>query len=226
MPRIENKTFDEIRLGDTASLVRTLTHKDIEVFAIMSGDVNPAHVDESFAKSDMFHKVVAHGMWGASLISTVLGTELPGPGTIYIDQSLHFRRPVGLGDTITVSVKVAKKIEETHRVILECRATNQHGKEVITGTAEVIAPTEKISRAQVVLREIELREKGHRYRQLIEMTKGLDPIRTAVVHPVDTPSLLGAVEAARSRLIIPVLVGPEDKNPRRSRAGSHRSFIL
>ena len=211
MPRIENKTFDEIRLGDTASLVRTLTHKDIEVFAIMSGDVNPAHVDESFAKSDMFHKVVAHGMWGASLISTVLGTELPGPGTIYIDQSLHFRRPVGLGDTITVSVKVVKKIEETHRVILECRAANQHGKEVITGTAEVIAPTEKISRAQVVLREIELREKGHRYRQLIEMTKGLDPIRTAVVHPVDTPSLLGAVQAARSRLIIPVLVGPEDK---------------
>jgi len=211
MPRIENKTFDEIRLGDTASLVRTLTHKDIEVFAIMSGDVNPAHVDESFAKSDMFHKVVAHGMWGASLISTVLGTELPGPGTIYIDQSLHFRRPVGLGDTITVTVIVTKKFEETHRVILDCRATNQLGEEVITGTAEVIAPTEKISRAQVVLREIELREKGHRYRQLIEMTKGLDPIRTAVVHPVDTPSLLGAVQAARSRLIIPVLVGPEDK---------------
>ena len=115
MQRIENKTFDELKLGDTASLVRTLTHKDIEVFAIMSGDVNPAHVDENFAKSDMFHKVVAHGMWGASLISTVLGTELPGPGTIYIDQSLHFRRPVGLGDTITVSVRVAKKIEETHR---------------------------------------------------------------------------------------------------------------
>src|SRR5271166_2249349 len=181
MERIENMTFDELQPGDTASLVRTLTHKDIEVFAIMSGDVNPAHVDESFAKSDMFHKVVAHGMWGASLISTVLGTELPGPGTIYIDQSLHFGRPVGLGDTITVSVKVAKKIEETHRVILECRAANQLG------------------------------EKGHRYRQLIEMTKGLDPIRTAVVHPVDTPSLLGAVEAGRSRLIIPVLVGPEDK---------------
>ena len=93
MQRIENKTFDELRVGDTASLVRTLTHKDIEVFAIISGDVNPAHVDEAFAKSDMFHKVVAHGMWGASLISTVLGTELPGPGTIYIDQSLHFRRP-------------------------------------------------------------------------------------------------------------------------------------
>ena len=145
MQRIENKTFSELKPGDAASLVRSLTHKDIEVFAIMSGDVNPAHVDEAFAKSDMFHKVVAHGMWGASLISAVLGTELPGPGTIYVDQSLHFHRPVGLGDTITVTVKVAKKIEEGHHVILECRAVNQRGEDVITGTAEVIAPTEKMS---------------------------------------------------------------------------------
>ena len=211
MQRIENKTFDELKPGDTASLVRTLTYKDIEVFAIMSGDVNPSHVDEAFAKSDMFHKVVAHGMWGASLISTVLGTELPGPGTIYTDQSLHFPQPVGLGDTITVTVKVAKKIVESHRVILECRATNQHGEEVITGIAEVIAPAEKVSRPPIMLPEIELREKGRRYRQLIAMTKGLDPIRTAVVHPVDTVSLLGAVEAARSKLIVPVLVGPEHK---------------
>ena len=197
--------------GDTASLVRTLTHKDIEVFAIMSGDANPAYVDEAFAKSDLFHKVVAHGMWGAALISTVLGTQLPGPGTVYVDQTLHFLRPVGLGDTITVTVKAAKKIEETHSVTFDCRATNQRGEEVITGTAEVIAPTEKISRPRVVLPEIELRQKGRRYERLIEMTRSLDPIRTAVVHPVDTPSLLGAVEAARAKLIVPVLVGPEAK---------------
>lgn len=119
MERIENRTFDELKPGDTSSLVRTLTYKDIEVFAIMSGDINPAHVDEEFAKSDLFHKVVAHGMWGASLISTVLGTQLPGPGTIYVDQSLHFHRPVGLGDTITVTVKVTRKITETHRVIFD-----------------------------------------------------------------------------------------------------------
>ena len=74
----------------------------------------PRIVDEEFAKSDMFHKVVAHGMWGGALISTVLGTQLPGPGTIYVDQSLHFLRPVGLGDTITVTVKVTGKVEETH----------------------------------------------------------------------------------------------------------------
>ncbi|WP_213736927.1 bifunctional enoyl-CoA hydratase/phosphate acetyltransferase [Bradyrhizobium sp. dw_411] len=211
MEQIENRTFDEIKLGDTASLVRTLTYKDIEVFAIMSGDVNPAHVDQTFAKSDFFHRIVAHGMWGAALISTVLGTQLPGPGTIYVDQSLHFLKPVGLGDTITVTVTVKEKVEKTHRVIFECRVSNQHGEEVISGTAEVIAPAEKICRPRVVLPEIELRQKGRRYENLIEMTRGLAPITTAVVHPVDTVSLLGAVEAARAGLIVPILVGPETR---------------
>ena len=101
---IENRTFDELKIGDTASLARTLTPKDIQLFAAMSGDANPAHVDPEFAKSDMFHKIVAHGMWGGALISTVLGTELPGPGTIYLGQTLRFRRPVGLGDVVTVTV--------------------------------------------------------------------------------------------------------------------------
>ena len=146
MKEIKNRTFDEIKLGETASLVRKLTYKDIELFAIMSGDINPAHVDQTFANSNSFHKIVAHGMWGAALISTVFGTQLPGPGAIYVDQSLHFVRPVGLGDTITVTVTATKKIERTHRVIFECRVSNQHAEEVISGTAEVIAPTEKICR--------------------------------------------------------------------------------
>ena len=211
MDRIENRTFDELNPGDSASIVRTLTWKDIELFAIMSGDINPAHVDAEFAKSDLFHHIVAHGMWGGALISTVLGTELPGPGTIYVSQSLRFRRPVGLGDTITVSVKVASKTEEKRRVFFDCQATNQQGEVVISGTAEVIAPSEKIARERVILPEVRLLEKGRHYRQLIEKTRGLPPIRTAVVHPVDTPSLLGAVEAARLNLIVPVLVGPEAK---------------
>ncbi len=211
MDRIENRTFNELNPGDSASIVRTLTWKDIELFAIMSGDVNPAHVDAEFAKSDLFHHIVAHGMWGGALISTVLGTELPGPGTIYVSQSLRFRRPVGLGDTITVSVMVASKTEEKRRVFFDCQAVNQNGEVVISGTAEVIAPAEKISRERVNLPEVRLLEKGRHYRQLIEKTRGLPPIRTAVVHPVDTPSLLGAVEAARLNLIVPVLVGPEAK---------------
>ncbi len=211
MERIENRTFDELRPGDAASLVRTLTDKDIAVFAAMSGDVNPAHVDAVFARSDTFHKVVAHGMWSGALISTVLGTQLPGPGTIYVDQSLHFHQPVGLGDTVTVTVTVTKKIDATRHVLFDCRVSNQRGEAVISGTAEVVAPAEKISRPRVILPEIELHQKGRRYERLIEMTRGLEPIRTAVVHPVDTPSLLGAVEAARAKLIVPVLVGPEHK---------------
>ena len=187
----------------------------------MSGDLNPAHLDETCAKSDMFHRVVAHGMWGGSLISTVLGTQLPGPKTIYVDQSSHFRRPVALGDTITVTLEVQAKSADTLRVVFDYRAVNQDGGDVITGTAEVIAPTEKISRPRMVLPEVTLRRKGRRYEQLIEMTRGLNPIHTAVVHPVDTPSLLGAVEAAHAKLIVPVLVGPEHRiRPRRRRRTS------
>src|SRR3546814_605647 len=112
MQYIENKTFDELAVGDRAEVTRTLQRQDIELFAVMSGDVNPAHVDEDFAKSDMFQKVIAHGMWGGALISAVLGTELPGPGTIYLNQSLSFHKPVGLGDTVTVGVTVKSKHAE------------------------------------------------------------------------------------------------------------------
>ena len=94
MQYIENKTYDEIAVGDHAELTRTLKPQDIELFAVMSGDVNPAHVDAEYAKTDMFHGVIAHGMWGGALISAVLGTELPGPGTIFLNQSLTFEAPV------------------------------------------------------------------------------------------------------------------------------------
>lgn len=157
---IENRTFDEISIGEEASLSRTLTSRDIELFAAMSGDVNPAHVDEAFAKSDMFHKIIAHGMWGGALISAVLGTELPGPGTIYVSQTLYFRRPIGLGDTVTVAVRATAKDQAKCRITFDCSVVNQNGQEVISGPAEVIAPTEKICRARLPLPQIELREPG------------------------------------------------------------------
>jgi len=211
MDQIKNRTFDEIELGATATLTRQLAYKDIELFAIVSGDVNPAHVDAEYAQSDMFHKVIAHGMWGGALISTLLGTELPGPGTIYLNQSLRFLAPVGVGDTVIAVVRVVAKDPVKHHVTLDCTITNQDGKLVISGSAEVIAPTEKISRARVVMPEAEMHFKGRRYRQLIDKTEGMQPIKTAVVHPVDTVSLIGAIEAARANLIVPVLIGPEAK---------------
>jgi phosphotransacetylase/acyl dehydratase len=207
---IENRTFDEIRVGDSASLSRTLTKQDIELFAVMSGDVNPIHVDEAFARDDMFHKIIAHGMWGGTLISTLLGTELPGPGTIYRSQTLNFRNPVVLGDTVVVTVIVREKNAAKRDVILDCRVTNQTGNVVIDGVATVIAPAEKIQRTRVILPEVRLEEPGRRHRQLIAQTQGHDPIRTAVVNPIDDLSLAGAVEAARAKLIIPILIGPPD----------------
>ena len=106
---IENRIYDEIEVGDHAELARTLKPQDIELFAVMSGDVNPALVDADYAKNNMFHGIIAHGMWGGALISAVLGTHLPGPGTIFLDQRLKFMAPVSLGDTITVRVKVIEK---------------------------------------------------------------------------------------------------------------------
>src|SRR5256712_4115816 len=134
MDMIENRTFDEINVGDSASLVRKLSMKDIDLFAVMSGDVNPANVDEEYARSDMFHKIIAHGMWGASLISTLLGTKLPGPGTIYLSQTLGFHHPVALGDTITVTVTVTAKETERRCVTFDCACTNQCGEVVISGS--------------------------------------------------------------------------------------------
>ncbi len=157
---IENKTFNEIRVGDTAHITHTLTQRDIQLFAVMSGDVNPAHVDEEYARNDMFHKIIAHGMWGGSLVSTVLGTLLPGPGTIYLGQTFRFLAPIAIGDTITVQVTVKEKYAEKHHLKLDCVCSNQEGTHVITGEAEVIAPIEKVRRKRVNLPDIELKERS------------------------------------------------------------------
>jgi len=210
MEYIENQTFDEIEIGDTATLTRTLTQQDIQLFAVMSGDVNPAHLDEEYARSDMFRKIIAHGMWGGALISTLLGTKLPGPGTIYLGQTLRFRRPVAIGDTITVSVKATEKDAEKRRVTFDCQCINQGGEQVISGTAEVLAPAEKVKRPRAILPEVRLHDHGARYRQLIALTQGLVPLRMAVAHPTDRGALVGVVEAARAGLIAPILIGPPE----------------
>ena len=107
--------------------------------------MNPAHVDPAYAETDMFHHIIIQGMWGAGLISAVLGTKLPGPGTIYLGQDLRFRYPVSIGDTITATMTVREKKPEKGDVTLDCVCTNQNGKEVITGTAFTRAPKVKFA---------------------------------------------------------------------------------
>jgi phosphate acetyltransferase len=206
---IENRTYDEIKIGDTATLTRTLRPEDIQLFAVMSGDVNPAHVDPEYAHSSMFHEVIAHGMWGGALISTVLGTEFPGPGTIYIGQTLRFSRPVKVGDTITIKISCTKKFDHNKHIIFDCLCTNQEGLKVISGEAEVLAPTEKIKRARIELPAVTISDRWGRYQKLLGRAKGLPPARAAFAHPTDAETLQAAATARDSGMMRPVLVGPE-----------------
>lgn len=210
MDMIENRTFDEIRLGDTASLIRTLSNEDSNLFAVMSSDANPTHIDEDYAHSARFHSFIAHGMWATSLIALVLGTELPGPGTIYQHQELCFHHPIVVGDTITVTLTVLQK-EEQHRVTFDCQSFNQRGEVLISGSITVIAPTDKVKRPRLMPVDTQLHEHGTWYQHVLDLTIGLAPVRMAVVHPVDSNALLGAIEAAHAGLIIPTFLGPPQK---------------
>ena len=125
---VRNRTFDEIAVGDSESIRRQLTAEDIQLFAILSGDVNPQHLDADYAAASRFHGVIAHGMLGGALISAVLGTRLPGPGTIYLGQTLQFMAPVRIGDTLDVQVTVTEREETKRRLKLACTCVNQEFK--------------------------------------------------------------------------------------------------
>ncbi|PXW63153.1 phosphate butyryltransferase [Chelatococcus asaccharovorans] len=207
---LRNRTFDELTVGESASLTRVVNRDDIDLFAVVSGDVNPAHLDTRFAASDLFGHIVAHGMWTGALVSALLGTKLPGPGTIYLDQDLSFRKPVAPGDTITVTATVLEKRAEKRIVLLDTRCTNQKGEDVLTGTATVIAPEASISWAPTRLPDVTLRHHD-RYESFVQQARDLPPLRTAIVHPCSPEALKAAIEVRDEGLLDPLLVGPEAK---------------
>ncbi len=205
---IENRTFDELAVGDSASISHVVTQRDIDLFATVTGDVNPAHVDPAYAATDMFHHVIIQGMWGAGLISATLGTRLPGPGTIYLGQDLRFVYPVSIGDTVTATVTVREKKPPKGDVVLDCLCANQDGKAVITGSAFVRAPHEKVRVRRVTLPDVRV-ERHDRNVAMIARAAAGGALRTAVVYPDDAVTLHAAVDAAKAGLIVPVLLGPE-----------------
>lgn len=206
---IENRTYDELAIGDRASICKTISQQDIDLFAVVSGDVNPAHMDPAYARTDMFHRIIAHGMLTGGLISCVLGTKLPGPGTIYLGQDLRFLRPVDIGDTITATVTVKEKHPERGDLVLDCRCVNQTDEVVVTGTAHVRAPTEKVRRPRVELPTVRLNRHERFHAVVGEALSGSPPVPTAVAYPCDAESVAAAVEAASAGLIEPILVGPK-----------------
>jgi phosphate acetyltransferase len=207
---LENVTFDELTIGRKASFTRALTKEDIELFAAVSGDVNPAHMDEAYAKTDLFHGIIGHGMWSGALISTVLGTLLPGPGTIYLAQELKFKKPVRIGDTITTTVTVREKKSDRPIVMLDCACINQNGETVVEGTATVLAPVEKIRRPRPELPDVEIHAHD-RYHRIMQAAGGKNAIKTAIVYPVQGEVIEAVADAAKENLIIPVLIGPHAK---------------
>ncbi|MGR6807728.1 bifunctional enoyl-CoA hydratase/phosphate acetyltransferase [Sphaerotilus natans] len=212
---ITNLTFDELPLGARARVSRTLTQDDIVAFALVSGDVNPAHVDPEYANATRFHGTIAHGMWAGAMISSLLGTEFPGPGTIYEGQTLRFHLPVRAGDTLTAEVIVTARDTERHRLTLDCQVTNQTGATVVSGEALVRAPMQKVSRARAALPQMHLFDPDARLARWIDGwaadLAGPPPVQCGVVHPCDATSLAGALAAARRGLIVPWLIGPEAK---------------
>lgn len=144
MNLLENYSINELVVGQRASYSKTLTERDIILFAACSGDANPVHLDKEYAATTPFGEPIGHGMWTGALVSAAIATCLPGPGSVYRSQSLSFKHPVKIGDTVTVTLIVSEIKERIKLVTLECEAHNQDGKLIAKGIAEVIAPAEKL----------------------------------------------------------------------------------
>lgn len=139
MTQVSNTPYDALEVGQKASISKTVEERDVQLFAAVSGDNNPVHLDAAFAAETLFKERIAHGMFSGALISAAIACELPGPGTIYLGQQLRFTRPVKLGDTLSVELEVLEKLPKG-RVRLATRVFNQNAEQVVDGEAEVLAP--------------------------------------------------------------------------------------
>ena len=134
------KSIDELKVGDSAQTSKTITEKDINDFAGVTGDFNPVHLDQAYAEKTIFKGRIAHGLLSVGLLSAVLGNILPGNGTIYISQEIKFLAPVRMGDTITAEVEVLELIQENNRAKFRTTCANQDGKLVVDGIAWTMPP--------------------------------------------------------------------------------------
>ncbi len=200
-----NRTYDELAVGDSASFSRVVSANDLVVFAHASGNLNPMHVPELDGDGDGTPEAYAPSMWVGSLFSALLGNRLPGSGTLYRSQTLRFHRRAQIGDTLTATVAVARKLAEGV-VAFDCSVVDQAGEVVVEGEAEVFAPTRSIETPEAELPELMVR-RYERFERLLAACEPLPALATAVVAPEDEKSLLGALLGRRHGLIEPVLVG-------------------
>jgi phosphate acetyltransferase len=210
LKELTNVTFDEIQVGATAEVDVTLKQNQIDVAAIVSGDVDAFYMKGAGAEDIRQQPKKTEAAGTEAFISILLGSRLPGPGTKILHRDLRFSGDVAVGDTLTAKVTVREKRKEGNLVVFDCRCVNQVGKELVAGTVTVEAPTSRQIYDIIKPPHLELRY-GDAFAQLIKGCQGCEPVPCAVAHPCDQDSLMGAIEAARRGLIIPVLVGPENK---------------
>jgi phosphotransacetylase/acyl dehydratase len=202
-----NITFDELTVGATATVARRISQTEVEALALVSGDVDPFHIDaEGNSHAD---GMTAKAVGAEAVISGLLSRRMPGPGTTLVSQNLKFNGVISAGDELSATVTVREKHEAGHLVVFDC-SVNRGDEKLVVGTVMVEAPTKRISYSEVATPEMVLR-RNDAFAKLLRRCEGLPPVRCAVVHPCDRDSLLGALEAAKRGLIIPVLVGPEAK---------------
>lgn len=206
--KLRNRTFDELQLGDTASLVRVASGDKSESdtpVATGDGDLSPDNAAEA---TSMFNRAVTNGAWAGTLVSEVLGSQLPGPGTSYLAQEFRFLKPVLSGDAITATVRVTKKSPANRVVVLDTTCSNQKGEQVLTGTATVIAPARSIE-WPATHPSASPTARSDRYDAFVRQARELPMVRAAIVHPCSPEAILAAVEVREKGLFEPLLVGPE-----------------
>ncbi|NHQ87982.1 bifunctional enoyl-CoA hydratase/phosphate acetyltransferase [Iodobacter sp. HSC-16F04] len=210
MITLQNRCFDEIEIGDYAGIQHTLAMRDIQLFATVAGDFNPTHLEAAFASNAGFSGATAPGMWLGAQVSGILGSQLPGPGTVYAGQSLQFHTAAILGDTLEISITVREKFPEDHTISFDCLCLNQHGQTIMTGVAKVVAPTEKITLVRPDAGLVSV-QTHNAFELLLERCDKLPTFSAAIAHPCDESSLKVAIDAAAQGLLQPVLVGPKNK---------------
>jgi len=204
---LENRCFDEIGIGDSASITHTLSLNDVQLFAAVSGDLSPTRLDSELDRQLGPSDLGAHGMWLGAQVSGLLGKQLPGPGTVHSGQELEFLAPLAIGEQVTVSIAARAKDAASGQVSFDCRAINGRGETIMTGTARVIAPRVKVRMERPDAASVSIQSHDN-FGRFLERCQQLPPVAVAVAHPCDESSLAAALQAKQEGLVEPILVGP------------------
>ena len=203
-----NVTFDEIEVGRSLTVSRTISRTDVDALALVSGDIDEAHIEQELPGPGQVPST--EPVAAEAFFSYLLNRRLPGPGTTILAHNLTFGGRIAMGDTLSATITAKEKRPEGSVIVFDCRCTDQSGELVASGTAAVTAPTTRISYTDLATPEVIFR-RTDAFARLIRSCEGMPPVVCAVVHPCDHDSLLGPIEAAKRKLIDPVLVGPEGK---------------